>query len=88
MAGSASAAAGAGGGSKDDALKAAVQFTVSEICAEREAKLKMQTTKGFQFVVAELVWNFAEQLGGDLEAFAQHARRSQVNVEVRRGACP
>jgi len=62
-------------------LKAAVFYTVANIIQEEELKLGVSCSQGFVAALTELVYAQAETLGSDLEAFAQHADRSRIQVE-------
>ncbi|KAH7052878.1 kinetochore component CENP-S-domain-containing protein [Linnemannia elongata] len=62
-------------------LKAAVWFTVGEICNAEKERLNVAITPQLIASLAEIVFAQAETLGKDLEMFAKHAKRSTVNVD-------
>ncbi|KAI8359451.1 kinetochore component CENP-S-domain-containing protein [Mortierella sp. GBAus27b] len=62
-------------------LKAAVWYTVGEICETQKGELNVVITPQLIASLAELVYTQAESLGKDLEMFAKHAKRSTVNVD-------
>ncbi|XP_014294101.1 centromere protein S [Halyomorpha halys] len=71
--------------SEEDKLKLTVYSAVSKICDDIG---KNNTFIGdFDFtvdaktIITELVWKKMEQYVEDLEAFAQHAKRNQINIE-------
>ncbi|KAG0254188.1 hypothetical protein BG011_005902 [Mortierella polycephala] len=62
-------------------LKAAVWYTVGEICESQKADLNVVITPQLIASLSELVFAQAETLGKDLEIFAKHAKRSTVSVD-------
>jgi len=60
-------------------LKAAIHFTVGQICEENEKDLKF--TKPFIAAVAEATYRFSQTMARDLELFAKHAKRTTVNAD-------
>ncbi|KAF9126006.1 hypothetical protein BGW39_006998 [Mortierella sp. 14UC] len=62
-------------------LKAAVWYTVGEICNAEKEKLNVAITPQLIASLAEIVYAQAETLGKDLEMFARHAKRSTINAD-------
>ncbi|KAF9909444.1 hypothetical protein EC991_008583 [Linnemannia zychae] len=62
-------------------LKAAVWYTVGEICNTEKEKLNVAITPQLIASLTEIVYAQAETLGKDLEMFARHAKRSTINAD-------
>ena len=62
-------------------LKAAVGLTVSDICSELKSELGLDFSPEVVAALTELTLEKNKRSAEDLEAFAQHAKRSTVSVE-------
>ncbi|KAI7827612.1 kinetochore component CENP-S-domain-containing protein [Gamsiella multidivaricata] len=62
-------------------LKAAIWYTVGEICERERITLNVVITPQLVASLADLVFAQAETLGKDLETFSKHAKRSTVNAD-------
>ncbi|KNC77206.1 hypothetical protein SARC_10325 [Sphaeroforma arctica JP610] len=60
-------------------LKAAVLWTVGNICDEEANERSVTFSREFVAVLALLTFEHAETIAGDLEAFSRHAKRNTVN---------
>ena len=65
----------------DQELKAAVGLTVSDICSELKSELGLDFSPEVVAALTELTLEKNKRSAEDLEAFAQHAKRSTVSVE-------
>eukprot|EP00752_Nemacystus_decipiens_P007554 g6748.t2 len=77
-------AAGAEASGEDEndeaaALRAALHFSVGEICSAEEGRLPM--TGGAVSTLAEVVFKYTEALALDLRVFAKHGKRAVVGVD-------
>jgi len=59
-------------------LRAAIELTVGDICAEVGAETGVQISPEVITTLAELAVDKNQRTAQDLEAFAQHAKRSNV----------
>lgn len=65
-------------------LKTATNYFVSKISEEECKKnnpFHQKMSKQVVAAISELVYDFAESLGTDLEAFARHAKRSTITMD-------
>ncbi|XP_041378312.1 centromere protein S-like [Gigantopelta aegis] len=62
-------------------LKAAVHYTVLQICRDVEADLDVTINKQLIAALSETTWRQCESFSQDLELFAKHAKRTTVNPD-------
>ena len=62
-------------------LRAALGLTVSDICSELKSELGVEFSPEVVAALTELTLEKNKRSAEDLEAFAQHAKRSTINVE-------
>jgi len=62
-------------------LGAALELTVSDICGEVGEQLGVQFSPEIVTTLAELTRDKNQRAAQDLEAFAQHAKRSNITAE-------
>ncbi|KAK9718789.1 hypothetical protein K7432_005263 [Basidiobolus ranarum] len=66
---------------QEQRLKAAIWFSVNQICKEEESSLGISITPQFIAALTEMVYKEAETVGTDLEHFAKHAKRSVISPD-------
>ncbi|KAK2143683.1 hypothetical protein LSH36_820g00067 [Paralvinella palmiformis] len=62
-------------------LKAAVHYTVAEICEERGKECDVTFAKQVISALSEATFRYSQMMSRDLELFAKHAKRSTINTE-------
>ncbi|KAM9299677.1 centromere protein S [Gastrophryne carolinensis] len=62
-------------------LKAAVHYTVGELCQEVAEDKQIEFNKQAIAAISEITFRQCETFAKDLELFARHAKRSTVNME-------
>ncbi|XP_066547190.1 centromere protein S [Amia ocellicauda] len=62
-------------------LKAAVHYTVGQLCKEVEEENQVHFSKQVIAAIAETTFRQCDIFAKDLEAFARHAKRTTVNTE-------
>ncbi|KAK2572645.1 Centromere protein S [Acropora cervicornis] len=62
-------------------LKAALHFTVGRICENTGKETGLQFSRQFIAALTETTFKQCESFATDLELFAKHAKRSQVNCD-------
>ena len=62
-------------------LRAALGLTVSDICSELKSELGLEFSPEVVAALTELSLEKNRRSAEDLEAFAQHAKRSTITVE-------
>ncbi|XP_068745393.1 centromere protein S-like [Montipora capricornis] len=62
-------------------LRAAVHFTVGRICENTGQETGLQFSRKFIAALTETTFKQCESFATDLELFAKHAKRSQINCD-------
>ena len=62
-------------------LRAAIELAVADICSEVSENTAVKISPEVATTIAELTVDKAQRSAQDLEAFAQHAKRSNITGE-------
>ena len=62
-------------------LKAAIHYTVAEICEESGTEYEVSFSKQVISALAETTFRYSQIMARDLELFAKHAKRSTINTD-------
>ncbi|ORX73231.1 hypothetical protein DL89DRAFT_265369 [Linderina pennispora] len=61
--------------------RASVWLAVAKLCSEDETSSGVSYSPTFVEALSHVVYAQAETMGGDLECFAKHARRTKISVD-------
>uniref|UniRef100_A0A0B7B530 Centromere protein S n=1 Tax=Arion vulgaris TaxID=1028688 RepID=A0A0B7B530_9EUPU len=66
---------------KEQSLKAAMYYSVKQIAKEVEEEMEVRVSAGVLATLSESLSRQVEVYAMDLENFAKHAKRTQINVD-------
>jgi len=71
----------AAAGDESERLKAALWYSIGQIVDDESIRTNTNATPQYIGALTELAWSQLESVAKDLEAFAKHAGRSQINSD-------
>lgn len=71
----------AAAGEADERLKAALWYSIGQMVDDESIRSNTNATPQYISALTELAWSQLESVAKDLEAFAKHAGRSQINAD-------